>query len=142
MSDHRITNVPTPGNSRHITTGVLPTVPGADCPSVTVPLPKRPSSVWLCVRLAGTAAVAAVFVYACWLMSGTQYFELRVLAGPLFLFRTGAIADKVSAFPILAAWLSSIFAVGVWRNAATIMLSILALLCWVASGLLIDSVSV
>jgi hypothetical protein len=141
MSDHRITDIPIPGNSRDVTTGVPPTVPGANWPSDTVPLPKRPSAVWLCVRVATTAAAAAVFVYACWLMSGSLDLKLRTLSGPLLLFRSEAILDQVSVFPMLAVWLPSIFAVGVWRNAATIMLSILALLCWVAFGFLLDAMS-
>ena len=142
MSEDCITDVPRFGTSRHIATGAPPTSSGAHWPSGTVPLPKRPLAVWLCVRVAGTAAVAAIFVYACWLMSGASDPQLQILSGPLFLFRTGPIEDKVSAFLILAAWLPSIFAVGVWRNAATIMASILALLCWVALGFFIEGMSV
>ena len=132
MSDERMTDAPVPDNSRHVTTGVPPTRAPADWRSASTAPFKRPTVAWLCLRVVGTAAAAAAFVYVCWLMSGSVYAEPRMLCGPLGLFRYQDTASKVWAVEIMAVLLPCIFAVGVWRNAATIVLSVLALLCWVA----------
>jgi len=141
MSDDRITDVPTPGNSRHVATGVPPALPAGDRLNLVALRPRPSPVVWMCVRVVGTAAVAAAFVYVCWLISGSVYPGPRELAGPVALLRTWGREDHFIGAVATLVLLPLIFAVGVRANAATVVLSILAGLCWVGFGLWIEAMA-
>jgi len=134
MSDDDITNAPTPGNSRHVTTGLPSGPPVADWPNIAVPRPNPQTAIWLRLRAVGTVAVAAVFVYLCWLMSGSVYPNPRILAGPVVLLRSWHAGDKAFGVLMIAGQLPCIFAVGVRFHAVTLTLSVLGCAVWVAVG--------
>lgn len=138
MSEQRITRVPAPPGFDRTTGPRQLGVVGK--PNEPVPSFRRltHSCLWLCLRLAFTALAVTAFVYICWLMSGSDYSTPRMFSGPLFLFRTQSSGDKASGIAMTAVLLPCMFAVGVWRNAATIVLSILAMLCWIALGFWIE----
>lgn len=133
MSDD-ITNVPTPGNSRHATTGLPPGPPAAAWPNIAVPRPNPRSTIWLCLRAAGTVAIAAAFVYLCWLMSDSVDPTPRILAGPVVLLRSWNAQDKLFGLVMIAGQLPCIFAPGVRFHAVTLTLSVLGCAVWVAVG--------
>src|SRR4051812_7621187 len=91
-------------------------------------------------RLVGTSVYAAACLSLCWLARGGVDGDLRLLAGP-FGFHRGfgpeGLWQEVFALAILT---PCIFAVGVWRNGVTVVLSILGVLAWVALGLWIEGV--
>jgi hypothetical protein len=95
----------------------------------------------LWARLAVSAVIAMAFLIVCWLAANSVYGDTRLLAGPLGFFRTQSIEDKVFGAIPTAILLPCIFAVGVWRNAGTIVLSILGLLSWVAVGIWIEGLA-
>ena len=64
-----------------------------------------------------------------------------MLAGSVWLFRTQSVEDKVMGAAGTVLLLPCIFAVGVWRNGATVVLSILGLLLWVAVGFWIEGIA-
>ncbi|CEF49245.1 unnamed protein product [uncultured bacterium] len=95
----------------------------------------------LFVRLAGTTLAAMAFLFLCWIMAGSVYGDTRLLAGPVGFFRTQSVADKIGGAVPTGILLPCIFAVGVWRNTATIALSILAAFCWIAVGIWIEGIA-
>ena len=72
-------------------------------------------------------------IIVCWLMGGSVYAEQRMLSGPLWAFNTTYIESAVFAIVATAFLLPCIFAVGIWRNKATVTLSILGCLAWVVA---------
>jgi hypothetical protein len=98
--------------------------------------PRTPNRLW--ARLAITTVIAMAFLIVCWLAANSINGDMRLLAGPVGFFRTQSIEDKVFGAVPTALLLPCIFAVGVWRSAPTIVLSILALQCWVAVGIWIE----
>jgi hypothetical protein len=104
-----------------------------------------------CVRLVCTAMAAIAFVVLCWAISHSVNSDTRILAGPILLFSLDGIRDdltrslvntdlKVGGL-VTGALLPSMLAVGVWRNWATVVLSILACICWVGFGLWVEVIS-
>ncbi len=88
------------------------------------------------IRLAGTALAAMAFLFLCWLMASSVHGDTRLLAGPVGFFRTQS--DKIIGSVLTVILLPCIFAVGVWRNATTVTMSILGLVCWIAVGVWIE----
>jgi hypothetical protein len=131
MNDERITRMPAPSSSHHVTPVATPQPtdeePGDPALSVGSPEP-----VWLLGRAIGTVTVAAAFVIVCWLLGGSVFSEQRMLSGPLRAFNTTGGGGKTFAIAVTVLLLPCIFAVGLWRNKATITLSILGCLGWVA----------
>jgi hypothetical protein len=141
MSDHDLTNTPIPGGSRHVTTGLPPRPPVTDWPNISIRRPNFQSDIRFCLRAAGTVAVAAVFVYLCWLMCDSADPNVNILAGPVLLLRWGD-ADKLSGFAMVVVLLPCIFAVGVRINPVTFALSVFGCLAWLVLGLFVVGMSV
>jgi hypothetical protein len=95
----------------------------------------------LLLRLAGTLLVAGAFLIVCRLMSDSVYGDTRLFAGPIWLFRTQSIEDKLLGGLGAGLLLPCIFAVGVWRSPATILLAILALVCWIGIGIWLEAIA-
>jgi hypothetical protein len=93
------------------------------------------------LRLPCTMLAAAIFVYWCHLLSDSVYGEVRMLAGPVWLLRTRSIEDKIVGITGMIALLPGIFAVGIWRNALMVILSVIAILCWIAFGFWLEAMA-
>jgi hypothetical protein len=75
-------------------------------------------------------------------MAGSVYGDIRLFAGPVgFLRGTWSVTDLVSGAIPTGILLPCIFAVGVWRNTATVALSILGIMCWIAVGIWIEGIA-
>jgi hypothetical protein len=83
----------------------------------------------------------AVFVGLCWILSGSLYGDPRILAGPVLLLRTQGTEDHVIGATLILILLPSMYVVTVWRNAATIALSALSCLGWIAVGFWIEAMA-
>jgi hypothetical protein len=140
VSDQRIAEIPVPGCSSQIR---------AEAPQLQVDWEPNYSICnswsrkhrWLCVRLVCIAMAVMAFVVFCSLMSHSFYSGPRTLAGPIVLFRTQGTEDHMIGGLVTVALLPLMFAVGVWRNWATLVLSILACLCWVGFGLWLEVIA-
>ncbi len=126
-----------------MTTDLPPAPPVTAWPGDPAYPRRRSSALWLCVRVVYTVAAAAAFVYVCWLMSDSVYPEPRMLSGPVCLFhgQWSWGCDAELGLGMLVVLLPCIFAVGVWRNVATITLSILSCLVWAAIGFWIEVIA-
>jgi hypothetical protein len=71
-------------------------------------------------------------------MAGSVDGDIRFLAGPVGFFRTQSVVDEGSGAVLTAILLPCIFATGVRRSAVPVVLSILAVLCWIAVGVWIE----
>jgi hypothetical protein len=146
MSEERITQVPATGNSDRVQTGVTQRQADEESSNPTR-LPSPPARAWFYLRLASGAMAAMLFVAVCRVMSYSVYSEPRMLAGPVLLLRYGwpinemLIPGNLIGAGLMVVLLPSIFAVCVWRNAATITLSIGACICWILIGLWIDGLA-
>jgi hypothetical protein len=145
MSDERITKVPSPNSSRNVMTAAAPR-PNGEGVRDSVLLVGSPKPVWLLGRVICTVTVAAAFVILCCLLGGSVYPEGRMLSGPLWGFNLASVgharlADAGCAIVLTALLLPCIFAVGVWRNTATITLCVLGCLAWLAIGFLCDVIA-
>ena len=61
-----------------------------------------------------------------------------MLAGPIWLFRTQSIDDKISGAIGVAILLPCMFVVGIWCNRFTIGLAVLGALSWLTVGFWIE----
>jgi hypothetical protein len=89
-------------------------------------------------RVIGTALAAAAFVFQCWMLANNDIGDLRMLAGPVGFLRTQSMADKATAVILVVILLPAIFAVGIRRNAITVVLAALGLVGWVVIGFWIE----
>jgi hypothetical protein len=92
----------------------------------------------LAVRLTGTALAAMSFLLLCWLIADSVDGDTRILAGPVGFFRTQDVTDKIIGSIPIGILLPCIFAVGLWRSTATVILSSLGLVLWIAVGIWIE----
>lgn len=140
MNEDGITQRPEFDDSGRIRTGVAPRRTRADS---TDPFDSSRfilSSRWY-VRLIVTTWVAAAFLAVTWVMGGSVFSEPRMLAGPLLLLRTWSSTDALFGVPALLVLLPCMFAVGVWRNALTVVLAIIGSLSWLTLGLWLEIIS-
>ena len=93
------------------------------------------------MRYVLTILAAAAFVGVCWLISDSVNGDTRILAGPVLLLRTWGAEDHAIGAGLMLILLPCIFAVGIRTNAVTVILSILACLCWVGFGLLVEGIA-
>lgn len=100
--------------------------------------PSRGQFFW---RSASTMLAATVFVYWCYRLSDSVYGEIRMLAGPASLLHTLSTQDKIVGISGMIVLLPGIFAVGIWRNAVMVILSVIAILCWLAFGCWLEAMA-
>jgi len=129
MSEQRITQTPDSGRNDHPPPGITQRPNDMGISNLTHP-PDPPMRTSFCLRLTGGAVAAMLFVVLCWGMSKSDYSETRMLAGPMWFLQTWGTEGHIIGVVAILILLPCIFAVSVWRNAATITLSIIALLCW------------
>jgi hypothetical protein len=140
MSEQRITQTPDSGRYDHPTAGLMQRqTNGRSSNLIHLPEPPTRTSFWL--RSTGGAMAATIFVTLCWLLSDNVNGDIRILAGPILFLRTWGTEDHIIGIAAVLTLLLSIFAVCVWRNAATITLSIIACLCWLLIGFWIEAMA-
>ena len=87
------------------------------------------------LRVVASWWAAVSFVFLCWLSGNSG------ISGPVMLFATQGVEDKIVGSIVMAILLPPMFAVGVWRNAFTIALSIVAFVCWLGFGLWLEALA-
>lgn len=140
MSEERISQIPAHGGS-NIEQTVVKQGPVNEDLTYPMCLPDPQTRIGYCLRLAGAAAAATLFVVVCWLMSVSVNSETRILAGPILFLQTWGTEDHVIGTVAMLVLLPSIFAVCVRRSVATITLSIIACICWILIGLCIEAIA-
>jgi hypothetical protein len=83
----------------------------------------------------GTLLAAFAFVVLCVMTFFITISEAALLLGPIQLFMTESLEDKVVGGFGTALLLSCICALGKWRNVGTFLLAVLGLLGWIAFGI-------
>jgi hypothetical protein len=91
------------------------------------------------LRLLGTVLAALAFFFLCMAMRESVYPELRILSGPVWLLHTASAEAHCRGTIGAVILLPCMFVVGLWRNTATKVLSVLAGLCWVGFAFWIEA---
>ena len=136
MREKRITNNPAPGVQTHVQSKLTEE---AERREGDLSDPRR---LWTHLRYAARCCLyviySAAFVLLCWQLSGENNGNIRVIAGPVLFFRTHAIIDYSIGLIGILFLVPSMFAVIMWPNRLTVLLSIVASFCWLLIGIWVE----
>lgn len=100
-----------------------------------------PRKLWF--RLAFTLVASALWVLILWAMTGNGFApEGNPLPGPLWLLQVRSQYDKWVGAIACSVLLPAMFAVGIWTNWATVVLSLLGVAGWVGFGMFLGRLAV